>query len=104
MPESINAQLAVMCSAFSTATAAAKVPDGKYTASIGAQEVACSLQTAAENESTMIFGLQSNIIGELVIYSVLNVAIVQTAIAAAVSIGPISIKKGVGFDRWLYHV
>jgi hypothetical protein len=69
MPESINAQLAVMRSAFSTATAAAKVPDGKCTASIGAREAACNVQMGETGVNTMVFVLQPNIAAGLAIYS-----------------------------------
>ena len=58
MVDSLNAHLAVMRSPFSTATAAAKVPDGRTSASIASREAACSVHVQSATANAIIFVLQ----------------------------------------------
>jgi hypothetical protein len=81
---SINAHLAVMRSAFSTATAAAKVPDGRVSNSIASRESACNVFIGDAAQDGIIFALVPSISCGMVAYDYTGprAAIIGTGTAA----------------------
>lgn len=79
---SLNANLAVMRSAFSTATTAAKVPDGRATSSVSTRECASNCIIAASTESTWCFCLLPSINCGLISYKLTTTPAVTGANAA----------------------
>nr|UDL17066.1 MAG: hypothetical protein [Biomphalaria pfeifferi virus] len=100
MPESINAHLAVMRSAFSTACAAAKVPDGRVSASIASREAGCSVILQKGSE-TMCFALIPCINSGMAYYTITSTGTPPTDTVAAADIFTYdeANKGGTGAER-----